>query len=223
MVKAGGSRKTLLPLYYIWRAFPYPLRRLVTALFIMDVLLMKKLFRVDGQNTLHSTDELGTLSFWGVPQVDLATHRLQVDGEVATPLSLSYGELSAMASEKRQVRMHCVGGFRNNSVMEGVPLSDLLKRAGVNPRASRAVFHCADGYYTAIALSDLKERGALLAYRVNGEEIRRFGYPLRLAIPGKYGYKWAKWLVRIELVVDERRGYWESLGLPDTADVGDVW
>ena len=47
VVKAGGSRKTLLPLYYIWRAFPYPLRRLVTALFIMDVHLMKKLFRVE--------------------------------------------------------------------------------------------------------------------------------------------------------------------------------
>jgi len=46
---------------------------------------------------------------------------------------------------------------------------------------------------------------------------------LRLAIPGKYGYQWAKWVVRIELVADARKGYWAHLGLPDRADLGDVW
>ena len=62
-----------------------------------------------------------------------------------------------------------------------------------------------------------------MAYRVNGECLEKFGYPLRLAIPGKYGYKWAKWVVRIELVAHDRKGYWEGLGLPDRADLGDIW
>ena len=51
----------------------------------------------------------------------------------------------------------------------------------------------------------------------------RLGYPLRLAIPGKYGYKWPKWIERVELTGTERKGYWEGLGLPDRADVGDIW
>jgi len=69
----------------------------------------------------------------------------------------------------------------------------------------------------------LLEREAFLAYTVNGERIPMYGYPLRLAIPGKYGYQWAKWVVRIELVADTRKGYWAHLGLPDRADLGEVW
>ncbi len=49
------------------------------------------------------------------------------------------------------------------------------------------------------------------------------GYPLRLAFPGKYGYKWAKWVTDIELVEDSRKGTWESIGLPDRANVGDIF
>ena len=213
VIRAGDSRRVLLALYYVWRAFPYPLRRLVTALFTMHVLAMKAVFRVEGQAALTPASRLGSLAFWGIPQIDPATYVLRVDGDVDAPLTLSLGELSAMVSVKREVRMDCVGGFRNNSIMDGIPLAILLERADLRPTARRAIFHCAD----------LAERRAFLAHRVNGEAVGRPGYPLRLAVPGKYGYKWAKWLVRIELVADERKGYWERLGLPDRADVGDIW
>jgi hypothetical protein len=57
-------------------------------------------------------------------------------------------------------------------------------------------------------------------FRVDGQnEI----IPLRLAIPGKYGYQWAKWVVRIELVADDRKGHWAKLGLPDRGDICDAW
>ena len=69
----------------------------------------------------------------------------------------------------------------------------------------------------------LLERDAFLAYSVNGEAVPKLGYPLRLAIPGKYGYQWAKWVVRIELVSDDRMGHWAKLGLPDRGDIGDAW
>ena len=107
--------------------------------------------------------------------------------------------------------------------MEGVLLEVLLGRSGIKPEARRAVFHCADGYYTSLDLQELLEREAFLAYRVNDQEIPKFGYPLRLAIPGKYGYQWAKWVVKIELVADRRKGYWPGLGLPDRGDIGDIW
>ena len=119
--------------------------------------------------------------------------------------------------------MDCVGGFRNNSVMEGVSFTTLLGPAVNSPKARRAVFHCADGYNVAVDIQDLQNRGAFLAYSVNGQANPQVGFPLRLALPGKYGYQWAKWVVRIELVTDQRRGHWPRLGLPDRGDVGDIW
>jgi DMSO/TMAO reductase YedYZ molybdopterin-dependent catalytic subunit len=223
VVKAGSNRRSLRILYYVWVAFPYPLRRVVTSLFIMSVLLTKKLWRVDNQNNLTPMNELGTLSFWGVPDVDLETYRLEIAGAVERPLSFSFAEILAMPSVTRRVRQDCVGGFRNNSVMEGVPVQAILERSDICPEARRAVFHCAEGYYSSIAIKDLREQEAFLAYKLNDQEIPQFGYPLRLAIPGKYGYQWAKWVVRIELVTDERKGYWVRLGLPDRGNLGDVW
>ena len=223
LVKAGSSRRGLRLLYYPWRALPYPLRRLGTALFIVLVLLLKRLFRVDRQNAITPTDELGTLSFWGVPDIDVESYRLEVVGAVSQAESLSYREIRALPSVRRQVRLDCVGGFRNNSLMEGVLLELLLDRSGIQAEARRVIFHCADGYYSSLDLQELLQREAFLAYRVNGQEIPKFGYPLRLAIPGKYGYQWAKWVVKIELVTDRRKGYWPRLGLPDRGDLGDIW
>jgi DMSO/TMAO reductase YedYZ molybdopterin-dependent catalytic subunit len=223
IVKAGSNRRSLRILYYIWVAFPCPLRRGVTALFIMGVLLMKKLLQVDNQNSLTPMDKLGTLSFWGVPDVPLETYRLEVEGAVEQPLSFSFEEIRAMPSVTRQVRQDCVGGFRNNSIMEGAPLQAVLERSGIAPEAQRAVFHCADGYYSSLDLKELLDREAFLAYKVNDQEIPKFGYPLRLAIPGKYGHQWAKWVTRIELATDKRKEYWARLGLPDRGNLGDIW
>ncbi len=223
MITVSGSRTLLRAMYYPWRVLPYPLRRGATALFIVLVLVAKKLFRVDAQNELTPTDLLGNLSFWGVPGIDPDQYTLIIDGAVAQARTLSLDENRALPAASRPVRMDCVGGFRNNSVMDGVLLQDLLEGCGADPNARRAIFHCADGYYAALDLEDLFRNEAFLAYKINGEEIAKFGFPLRLAIPGKYGYQWAKWVTRIELVTDETKGYWAILGLPDRGDVGDVW
>ncbi len=223
VITVSGNRTVLRIFYYPWRAFPYPLRRVGAALFIKSVLFQKKLFRVDSQNELTPTKQLLNLSFWGIPEIDLKDYRLHIGGAVWQPMSFSFDEIRALPSITRQVRMDCVGGTRNNSIMEGVLLGEFLERAGIKPETRRVVFHCADGYYTSIGLKELLEREAFLAYTVNNEALPKFGYPLRLAIAGKYGYQWAKWVVRIELVADERKGYWARFGLPDRADLGDIW
>lgn len=68
--------------------------------------------------------------------------------------------------------------------MAGVSVQHLLDQAGVSPQARRAVFHCLDGYYVSLELQDLREREAFLVHTTNGEKLPKFGYPLRLAIPG---------------------------------------
>jgi DMSO/TMAO reductase YedYZ molybdopterin-dependent catalytic subunit len=223
---AGDSRlkrATLRLSYYAFIILPYPLRRVAAAAFIIVALAMKKLTGVEKRNELTPQDEAGTLSFWGVPKVDVHSFTLTIDGAVGRPLVLRYDQLLELPAVERQVRMDCVGGFRNNTVMKGVPLSHLFDLTEVHDTARRAVFHCADGYRESIPLVELLKHGAFLAYSVNGEHVNRLGYPLRLAIPGKYGYKWAKWVQRLEFVADDRKGYWERRGLPERANVGDIW
>ena len=208
---------------FLWLAIPYRPRRLVTHLFIRFTLWEKRLLKVDQQDQLTPMKDLGSLAYWGVPDLDPKEFILRVEGAVARPVSLSLEQLQALPRTERQVRMDCVGGFRNNSVMAGAAVADVLKDAVANPDARRVVFHCADGYHVSLEIPDLLEKEAFMAYSINGEELPRFGFPLRLAVPGKYGYQWAKWVVRLELVTDERKGYWAKLGLPDRGDVGDVW
>ena len=123
---------------------------------------------------------------------------------------------------ERQVTLDCVGGLRNNSVMRGVSFASLLDLAGSKADVRTAVFHCADGYVNTHPVEDLIHTDAFMAYAENGRETPAHGYPLRLVAPGKYGYKWAKWVVRIELVAGSPKGYWEQRGVPDRAWVGNI-
>jgi DMSO/TMAO reductase YedYZ molybdopterin-dependent catalytic subunit len=223
LISVGGNTHVLRAMAFLWKAIPYKPRRAVTALFIKTVLFEKRLLKIDEQTEVTPTKDLGSLAYWGIPDVDLASFVLTVDGAVDHPLSLSWQDLKALPRIDREVRMDCVGGFRNNSIMAGVPVHNILDLAGVSPQARRVVFHCLDGYYVSLELKDLREREAFLAHITNGEELPRFGYPLRLAMPGKYGYQWAKWVERLEVVTDDQKGYWARLGLPDRGDVGDVW
>jgi len=141
VITVSGNRTVLRIFYYPWRALPYPLRRAVTALFIKVVLLQKKLFRVDSQNQLTPTKQLLNLSFWGVPDIELKDYRLHIEGAGAQPMSFSFEEIRALPSVTRQVRMDCVGGTRNNSIMTGVLLKEFLDRLGIEPEAQRMVFH----------------------------------------------------------------------------------
>ncbi len=223
LINVSGNTALLRTMAFLWKSIPYKPRRLVTFLFIKAVLFEKRLLKIDEQTAITPIKDLGSLAYWGIPEVDLSSFILTIDGAVDRPVSLSWPDLMALTSVERQVRMDCVGGFRNNSIMEGVSVQRLLDEAGVAPQARRVVFHCLDGYYVSLELQDLWEKEAFLAHTINGEKLPKFGHPLRLAIPGKYGYQWAKWVQRLEVVTDGRKGYWPELGLPDRGDIGDVW
>lgn len=166
-------------------------------------------------------EKLGSLSDFrensikGPQAVDRATYRLAVDGLVGSPASYSYAEiLSKEATYTKVVTLDCVEGWSVKVLWEGVLLSDLIDRAVPKPGAVTVVFHAADGYTTSLPLAYVRARRILLAYRMNGVEVpRERGFPFVVVAEDKWGYKWCKWVTRIEVSGDAGyRGYWESRG-----------
>ena len=86
--------------------------------------------------------------------------------------------------------------------------------------AETVVFSSPGGYTTSLTLAEIEETDPLLCYGVNGEPLTvDHGFPLRLVVPGRYGYKWIKWVVDIEVISGEYEGYWEDYGYPNDAVV----
>jgi DMSO/TMAO reductase YedYZ molybdopterin-dependent catalytic subunit len=160
-----------------------------------------------------------------VPQVDLDTWRLRVDGLVDRPFELTYAELLALASVEETVTLSCVsnrvgGDLVGNARWQGVPLGLLLERAGVHSVATGAggqvVGRSLDGWTAGFPMDVATDgRVALVAYAMNGEPLPvRHGFPARLVVAGLYGYVSAtKWLDAIEVTRwDDFDGYWVPRG-----------
>ena len=222
MTQVLTNRMLLRAIWLPWILLPYPLRKRVTIAGIWGILLLERAMGTQRQQAPTPTKKIFTLSFWGIPRITPGQFTLTVDGSVNCPLHVTLDDLRNYPVVERQVALVCVGGLRNILTMRGVALATVLDRAEPAPEASTAIFHCADGYFTTHPVKDLIETQAYLAYSINGQETAAHGYPLRLVSPGKYGYKWAKWVVRIELVSGSPLGYWEQRGLPDRAWVGDI-
>jgi DMSO/TMAO reductase YedYZ molybdopterin-dependent catalytic subunit len=160
--------------------------------------------------------------------------RLRVDGLVERPASYSLAELRKLPARTQITRHDCVEGWSAIGGWTGVPLSLLLRAAGLKAEARYAVFHCADTlggepkkggderagrYYESIDLVDAFHPQTILAYAINGEPLPvGNGAPLRLRVERQLGYKQAKYVMRIELtdrlnlIGDGKGGFWEDRG-----------
>jgi DMSO/TMAO reductase YedYZ molybdopterin-dependent catalytic subunit len=150
------------------------------------------------------------------PDVDAASWRLRVDGLVARPLTMGYDELLALPAIERYVTMQCIsnlvgGDLVSTAKWTGVPLAELLRRAGgVGERTVRVVFHAVGGYTDSVPTAKALDGTTMVAYGMNGNTLpRAHGYPVRIIVPGIYGMKSVKWLQRIEVVDYDYQGYWE--------------
>ena len=99
-----------------------------------------------------------------------------------------------MKSVETMRTLKCIGDpigteQMSNAMWTGVPLRNILKKAGVKDEAKMVVFRCADGYHTAIPIADAMRKETLIAYKMNGEPLPPMhGYPLRLVVPGGRGF-----------------------------------
>lgn len=152
------------------------------------------------------------------PEVDPDRWRLEIDGHVERPTSLSLAELRAMAPVRQVQTLECIsnsvgGGLISNAEWVGVPLAELIAAAAPRPGAVQAFLHGADGYTNDVDLALAMRRTTLIAYEMNGAPLdRRHGRPARLLVPGSYGERSVKWITRVEIREDEAEGYYASQG-----------
>ena len=165
------------------------------------------------------TAKLSVRTAEGQPTINLSTYRLKVTGLVDHPLSLSFDQIKAMPAVERFVKLPCVEGWTDQAVWKGHRLSQVLKQAGVKDKAATVVFKSPGGYTTSLTVGDVLATDPMLAYGVNGVRLPdEQGYPLRLVVPHRLGYKWIKWIVEIDLIKGNYQGYWESRGYSNDAN-----
>ena len=166
-----------------------------------------------------------------IPNLDAESYRLSVGGLVERSLSLSMRDVRNLHEESLVVTLECAGNGRrlfdpavpgeawglgavSTAEWTGVPLIEVIERAGLRPGATELTFRGADGglvegqdapicFERGLSVDQIREAGALLAYAMNGEPLSPpHGYPLRLIVPGWYAVASVKWLT--EIVVADR-------------------
>ena len=156
-----------------------------------------------------------------VPEIDPADWRLRIHGMVANEVELTWDELLGLPLEESWTTLTCVsnavgGELIGNARWLGYPVRELLARAQPDADADMVLSRSIDGFTASTPLAALTDdRNAILAVGMNGEALPPdHGFPVRMVVPGLYGYVSAtKWVVELEVTrFDQDRAYWTSRG-----------
>jgi len=172
-------------------------------------------------NKLDSIVDVRDLSIKGPQYVDIDSYKLKITGLIENPINLTYNEVLSNQKYRKVIWIHCVTGWSAEVLWEGILLKELFDEVNVKPEANTVIFYAVDGYTTSLPLDYIIEKDILLADKINNVTIPpERGYPFELVAEDKLGYKWIKWVEKIELSDDpDYRGYWEKRGYSNTADV----
>ena len=173
-------------------------------------------------NDLSSINDFRENSIKGPQDVNITEYRLTVTGLTDRTDVYTYNDLLLKYPHyTKVVTLFCVEGWDTTILWEGVVVRDLIRAAGMNPRATTVIFTAHDGYTTSFPLDYLMNHDILMAYRMNNVTLpAERGYPFQLVAEDKWGYKWIKWIEKIELSDNAGyRGYWEQRGYSNTADL----
>ncbi|WP_353648908.1 molybdopterin-dependent oxidoreductase [Nakamurella sp. A5-74] len=165
---------------------------------------------------------------FNVPQITTKKWSLNIHGLVDTPIQLSYDELLRMPMTEAMVTLTCVSNVRGgdlvgNALWQGVRISDVLALTGTNGGADCVLSSDPQGWTCSTPLLALTDsRDALLAIGMNGEPLPlEHGFPVRMVVPGLYGYvSGTKWVIDLEVTkFSEVTAYWTGLGWSDHGPV----
>ncbi|HJE67480.1 molybdopterin-dependent oxidoreductase [Pseudomonas oryzihabitans] len=150
---------------------------------------------------------------YNVPEVDLSDYRLEVSGLVAHKQAWTLEDLRRLPQRADITRFICIEGWSAIGQWGGVPLRTFLERIGADTTAKYVGFKCADRYYSSIDMASALHPQTLLALDFGQVALPPdYGYPLRLRVPTKLGFKNPKHIQALFVTNDYPGGYWEDQG-----------
>ncbi|WP_350348832.1 molybdopterin-dependent oxidoreductase [Agromyces sp. G08B096] len=163
-----------------------------------------------------------------VPEIDPSGWRLRIHGLVAREVTITWDELLALPLAESTTTLACVsnevgGSLIGTAVWLGHPIRELLARAEPTAEADMVLSRSIDGFTASTPLAVLQDdRDAILAVGMNGEPLPlEHGFPVRMVVPGLYGYVSAtKWVTELEVTrFDEASAYWTDRGWSERGPV----
>ena len=153
--------------------------------------------------------------------IDPKTWTVKITGLVERPVTFGFDEIQAMDTVQVRGDFHCVETWSvPDNLWKGVKVKDLLDKVAIEEKAGYAMVKSWGGYDSDVDLEVLMSDETILAWERNGKPLEpEHGYPLRLIIPSRYAYKSVKWVIEIELMENDRPGYWVKRGYHRRADV----
>lgn len=155
-------------------------------------------------------------AFYGIDEVTVVNgddFRLKVGGLVREKTSWTLAELYALPLAEQITRHICVEGWSAIGRWGGTPFAGFLKRIGADTSAKYVGFRCADDYYESIDMATALHPQTLLTFTYDGERLPpKYGYPMKLRMPTKLGYKNPKHIMELFVTNTYPGGYWEDQG-----------
>jgi DMSO/TMAO reductase YedYZ molybdopterin-dependent catalytic subunit len=156
-------------------------------------------------NAYYSEDE--------APEVDGDKWRLEISGLVDNKKPWTLAELHALPQVSQITRHVCVEGWSAIGSWQGALLSDFLKRIGADTRAKYIWFRCAEGYTNTIDMPTALHPQTQMTFKFDNKLLpRAYGFPMKIRMPVKLGFKQPKYVVAMEVTNTDKGGYWENQG-----------
>lgn len=147
------------------------------------------------------------------PNVDGKNYKLEVSGLVDNKKPWTLDDLYALPQVSQITRHVCVEGWSAIGSWQGAQLSEFLKRIGADTRAKYVWFKCAEGYTNTIDMPTALHPQTQMTFKFDNKILpRAYGFPMKIRMPTKLGYKNPKYVVAIEVTNTDRGGYWENQG-----------
>jgi DMSO/TMAO reductase YedYZ molybdopterin-dependent catalytic subunit len=139
------------------------------------------------------------------------------------PKEYTYDEVIDRITYKKIVRLDCVEGWSVNILWEGILLRELLSESKPLDTANTVILYAYDGYSTSFPIEYIMENDIILAHKMNDVTLPpERGFPFQLVAESKWGYKWIKWVTRIELSDNKGyEGFWEKRGYSSSGNLNE--
>jgi DMSO/TMAO reductase YedYZ molybdopterin-dependent catalytic subunit len=156
-------------------------------------------------NAFYAEDE--------VPEIEEADYRLEIGGMVSEKRSWTLAEIAALPKQTQVTQHICIEGWSAIGKFSGVPLRHFLERVGADQNAAYVEFRCDDGYSTSLDMPTALHPQTQLTLELNEETLpKRNGYPIKVRVPTKLGFKNPKHITEMIVTNEYKDGFWEAYG-----------